>query len=306
MYDVIAIGEILVEVSTAEPFGHGVPGRLGISGDALNVAAAAAAAGARTAIVAIVPDDELGDSVVGRVRALNISDEMIVRRDGQQGVYFVHADPSGQREFSYARTGSVGSTLCVDDLPLHHLAEAGVVVASGITAAISTSGREALLAAARMSRRFAYDPNFRPRLMSAEDAAALLDEVVSHAWVVTPSHPAETAALLHVSSAEDAVASVAARGPAVVAVTKGADGVTLGVNGTIGDVAAVPASRVVDQTGAGDSFLGTLVARLALGDDPRQAARLAVSAASLAVGFAGGADTVASLDAVRTHAQAAA
>ena len=47
-FDVVVMGEILVEVATDVAFGHGVPAQLGISGDALNVAAAAAAAGART------------------------------------------------------------------------------------------------------------------------------------------------------------------------------------------------------------------------------------------------------------------
>ena len=40
-YDVIVLGEVLVEVATEAPFGDGAEARMGISGDALNVAAAA-------------------------------------------------------------------------------------------------------------------------------------------------------------------------------------------------------------------------------------------------------------------------
>ena len=41
-FDVVVLGEVLLEVGTEQPFGHGVPARLQVSGDALNVAACAA------------------------------------------------------------------------------------------------------------------------------------------------------------------------------------------------------------------------------------------------------------------------
>lgn len=302
MFDVITIGEILLEVSTDRPFGHGVPARLGVSGDALNAAAAAAAAGARTAVVAVLPDDELGDSIAARVRELGVSDVLLVRRSGQQGVYFVHGDPDGERGFAYARAGSVGSTLRPDDLPRDALAAAGIVVASGITGAISASSRAALVDAARIATRFAYDPNFRARLTTADAARVLLDEIVPLAAVITPSFPVETRGLLGAETAADAADALRARGVGIVAVTCGAEGVELRTDGDATWVDAVPAVRVIDQTGAGDAFLGTFAARLALGDDVAGAAQLAAAAASLAVGFAGGADTVAPLAEVRAHA----
>ena len=55
-------------------------------------------------------------------------------------MYLVHSDPEGEREFAYARSGSVGSSLSADDLDLDVLAAAGAVVASGITCAISRVG----------------------------------------------------------------------------------------------------------------------------------------------------------------------
>ncbi len=70
--------------------------------------------------------------------------------------------------------------------------------------------------------------------------------------------------------------------------------VTLGADGVLAvtpeqDIAlpAVPAADVVDTTGAGDTFVGTLAARLALGDDLIAAVREATYAASLAVTWPG-------------------
>jgi 2-dehydro-3-deoxygluconokinase len=119
----------------------GVTARLGVSGDALNVAAAAAAAGADVGLAAILPDDDLGDALHARVVELGISDRLLTHRTGQQGLYIVHADPQGEREFSYVRGGSVGSTLSPDDLDANALRSAGAVVTSGITGAISASAR---------------------------------------------------------------------------------------------------------------------------------------------------------------------
>jgi 2-dehydro-3-deoxygluconokinase len=188
-FDVVAMGEILLEVATDVPFGHGVPAQLGISGDALNVAAAAAAAGARTALLAVLPDDDLGQAVAARIAELGISTDLLKFRPGQQGVYLVHCDPDGQREFSYARSGSVGSTLGPDDVDPDVFAAAGAVIAGGIACAISATSRAAVYRAAEVSRRFVFDPNYRPRLTSVEDATAAVFELAPKAFLVTPSFP---------------------------------------------------------------------------------------------------------------------
>ena len=59
---------------------------------------------------------------------------------------------------------------------------------------------------------------------------------------------------------------------------------------------------VVDQTGAGDVFAGTVIARLALGDDLRTAVKIGAAAASLAVGGTDGSGGIAPLETVRAHA----
>jgi 2-dehydro-3-deoxygluconokinase len=303
-FDVVVLGEILVEVSTDQPFGNDVPARLGISGDALNVAAAAAAAGARVGLVSVLTDDDLGQAITERVRELGISTELLRYRHGQQGVYLVHSDPEGQREFSYARSGSVGSTLCPDDLDGQALASAGAVIASGITCAISSTAKAAVFVAARTARRFVYDPNYRPRLTSAEDASADLSTLSHYAYLVTPSYPGETSALLGAGTAQEAASSLMRTGTAIVAVTCGAEGMHLQDGADSHWIDAVPAPSVVDQTGAGDALVGTLAARLVLGDSAEVAARTAAAAASLVVGGRGGTGLVPTLEQTRAHQRA--
>jgi ribokinase len=71
-----------------------------------------------------------------------------------------------------------------------------------------------------------------------------------------------------------------------VIVTLGADGALVA---TAEHDAAIPAppAQVVDTTGAGDAFVGTLAARLALGDDLAAAADKAVDAATMTVTWPG-------------------
>lgn len=302
-FDVVVLGEILVEVATDAPFGHGVPAQMGISGDALNVAAAAAAAGARVGLVAVLTDDELGQAIAGRVRALGISIELLRFRAGQQGVYLVHSDPEGQREFSYARTGSVGSTLSPEDLDTEALAEAGAVVASGIACAISSTAREAVVSAAEAARRFVFDPNYRPRLTSAAEATAVLTELAGRCYLVTPSFPGETTALLGAETPEEAARSLLSVGAQMVAVTCGASGVHLQDDTGSWWIDAIPAPAVVDQTGAGDALVGTLTARLVLGDGFQDAAAFAAAAASLVVGGKGGTGLVPTFEQTLAHAR---
>ena len=307
-FDVVVMGEILVEVATDVAFGHGVPAQLGISGDALNVAAAAAAAGARVGLVSVLPDDDLGKAIAARIDELGISTGLLKFRTGQQGVYLVHCDPDGQREFSYARSGSVGSTLSPDDVDPAVFSSAGAVIAGGIACAISETSRAAVLKAAQVSHRFVFDPNFRPRLTSVESATAVLAEVAQRAFLVTPSFPGETSALLATSSPEEAAVKLRSLGAANVAVTCGAEGIQLD-----GDLAhglteswidAIPAPAVVDQTGAGDAFVGTLTARLVLGDSFPGAARYGAAAASLVVGGKGGTGFIPTLEQTLAHAGA--
>ena len=65
---------------------------------------------------------------------------------------------------------------------------------------------------------------------------------------------------------------------------------------------AVPAPAVVDQTGAGDAFVGTLTARLVLGDDFPTAARFGAAASSLVVGGKGGTGCIPTFEQTRAHA----
>lgn len=300
--DVLVLGEPLVELSTVDPFTDGISMRLAFSGDALNAASAAAAAGARTALLARVPADELGDAMAARIAELGVDTRALVRVPGQHGVYLTHIDPDGKRQFAYARGASAGSQLGPDDVTEELIGGASVVVASGITCAVSRSAAAAVSRAAELAPRFVYDPNFRPRLTSATDAGAALRALAPHAELVTPSWPEEARQLLALpadAGPRDAVAAVRRLGAPSVALTMGAEGTLVDTGTDVVTVPPVPPPSVVDQTGAGDVFTGNVAARLAAGDSMADAARFGAAAAALSVQGRGGTGYLPTVDETR-------
>jgi 2-dehydro-3-deoxygluconokinase len=300
---VVVIGEILVELSSREAFAPGVEFRLGFSGDALNAAAAAAAAGAHAVLVARVPDDELGDVMLAAVARLGIDGSALIRLPGEHGAYLTHADPTGQRQFVYLRRGSAGSTLGPADLD-GRLPRDAVVLASGIACAVSPSATATVRRAAELAGDFVYDPNFRSRLTSTKEAARVFRDLAPLARLVTPSWPDEVRALLDLPGGGDpstAAAGVEQLGARAVALTCGPDGVLLREQARETHIEAPPSPKVVDQTGAGDAFVGTVAGRLAVGDELEEAVRLGAAAASLSVQAAGGTGFVPTLEQSRRH-----
>ncbi|GAB2885918.1 PfkB family carbohydrate kinase [Streptomyces mayteni] len=307
--DVVLIGEILVEFSCEDPLADGARIRLGFSGDVLNAAAAAAAAGARAAVLTAVADDRLGDALVARVSALGVDTSLIRRVPGGNGAYLLHGDLTGEREFTYWRTGSVASRLDVADVERERatLAAARALVVTGIGGALSDGSRRAVPAAARIAAEggaaVVYDPNYRARLTSRERARALLAEVAPHCALVTPSCPADALELLGTADPTAAAEAVLALGARAAAVTSGADHVVVTDPGGPLTLPVPVVADAVDATGAGDVLTGTTAARLALGDPLPTAVGLGIAAASLSVAGRGGTGRIPTLAETRAAAR---
>lgn len=289
VWDVVALGEALVEFNQTRP---GEPQYLqGFGGDTSNAAIAAARAGARAAYLTRLGSDAFGQALLD-LWAREGVDTTAVERDAQHptGIYFVTHGAAGH-EFSYLRAGSAASRMAPAWLlgaPVSVLQQCRILHVSGISLAVSASACDTAFEAMRLARaagaRVAFDPNLRLKLWPLARARACIAHAVSLCDIFLPGLD-DMAALLGLHDA-DAIADWGhAQGAATVVVKLGADGVLLSSADP-----AVPRQRVpgrsvalVDATGAGDCFDGNLLARLALGDDLAAAVRYANAAASLTV-----------------------
>ena len=291
-WDVVVIGEILVELSSPVALRDSTHFALSFSGDALNAAAGAAAAGASVGILTKVGDDEFGAAITEYVARLGVDTSLIRTTSAPNGLYLTGADPDGRRDFIYARRGSAASLLGPEDVSTGIVDSAGSLLVSGITQAISPSAAAAALRGARLMRDrgriVVYDPNYRPRLTTPEAAAAAFADIAPLADVVTPSWPQDTAALFGGTDSRAAAQAALDAGASAAVITLGEDGLLLADGTGVRHYPAFDPPAVVDATGCGDILTGTLTARLVLGDDLDLAVRLGMAAAAEAVGHRGG------------------
>lgn len=291
-YDLLAVGECMVELSAAESLGEAGTLRRSYGGDVLNALVTAARLGARTGFLSRVGDDPFGASMLKAWRDEGIDTKGARLEAGDNGVYFISVAADGEREFSYRRDGSPASRLSPEDLDEAQIAASEWLLLSGITQALSDSARETTLQAAHIGRRHgvrvAYDPNYRPRLWRERGGVAVardaFNEIAVLADWVLPSHPAD---LLLAGDGSEAPLDSVRRFAACchnVALKCGAGGVVLAADGVITQVAGQRVPQVVDSTGAGDAWNGAFLHHLARGAAPEQAARHAnqVAAATLA------------------------
>ena len=136
--------------------------------------------------------------------------------------------------------------------------------------AVTSRARELAI---KSGTRICFDPNIRPNRWGGEVApAAEVSRDLIPGTFLFRSNDAEARAIAGVDDPRDAAAEIAALGAEIAVVTLGADGVV--VRGACEAELPAPEVEVVTTLGAGDAFMGTLVAGLAeLGWDGSRARR---------------------------------
>ncbi len=167
----LAFGEALVAFIAADghPWRSAAMFRRTVVGAEFNVAAGLARLGHRVQFAGRVGNDPLGQVVEEACRAHDIEGH-IVRDDGSfTGVLVRDMQVSRPTTVGYARSGSAGSLLCIDDLSDCAVREARVLHTTGITAVLSPQSLEAVRWAIATAHSagvlVSFDPNVRWRLM---------------------------------------------------------------------------------------------------------------------------------------------
>lgn len=276
--------------------------KAGYGGDTSNCAIAAARQGARVGYITAVGDDVFGRELCQLWDREGVSTEF-VRSDPSSptGLYIITPSPSG-RDFAYYRAGSAASRYGPQDLPLDALKRTRIIQLSGISQAIGEGPRSAgtaLIAAARDAGcDVAYDTNLRLKLWGLETARAVMHAAIAQSTVALPSYD-DSVVLTGLDDPDRIVDSYLDLGCRVVVLKMGAEGA---LAATAHERRHVPPHPVtpLDATGAGDTFDGAFLARLAAGDGPFAAARYAAVAAALTTTGYGAVAPIPSADTVWT------
>ena len=249
-----------------------------------NSAVAAVRAGADVRYVGAVGNDEFGSTSLTELRAEGIDVTDVVVKEGcATGAAVIVVDPVGENQIAVA----VGANAAVtaDDVRV------AIERAEGWPGCVLVS-TEISVPAVRAAVEESVVKGWRCVLNPAPVVPGIVD-LLGLAPIITPNRGElrDLYTLLGHSdeaSVEAMAVAVADHTNAAVVVTLGADGVLVcDDGGTRTTIAAGKADRVVDTTGAGDTFNGVFAAELAAGQDVETAARRGVAAAALSVQAAG-------------------
>ena len=271
---------------------------LGGKGANQAVAAARFAEDATVRLIATVGEDAAGDTALGVLQDAGVDVSGVARTaDAPTGQAFIMNDAAGENIIIVTS----GANMVTDPASCAGEESANVLLAQGELTPEHSAALPAL--AERTGARFVL--NLAP--VTTRDRALI---AAADPLIVNETEAADVLGVprdLGLDEVLDGLAVAVGRGLATSAV------VTLGAQGALvieGDgedertmVASPAVSEVVDTTGAGDAFAGTLATALAQGMSLVDAARYAAAAGSLAVRAAGAASSYASGDAVRDLAE---
>jgi 2-dehydro-3-deoxygluconokinase len=287
----------MVELSGRE----GDSWRMGFAGDTFNAAWYARAVlpeDRRIAYVTALGDDPFSRGMRQFIDDAGVISDRIRTIPGRKpGLYAITLE-GAERSFTYWRGESAARSLADDVGWLNQaLAEAELIYLSGITLAIlDDAGRDRLMVVLGEQRaagaRIAFDPNYRPALWESEgQARRALERIYECCDVALPTFEDDQKLFGDKSPAETAE-RLARSGIGEIVVKNGAEPCLVANSDFRGEIAAVPPERLVDTTGAGDSFSGSYLAGRILGLAPERAAALAHRVAAQVIGTHGALTTI--------------
>jgi len=266
LLDVIALGETMVLFlgQQAGPLREATTFSRHIAGAESNVAVGLCRLGRSAGFISRLVDDEFGRFILMRVRGEGVDvSHVIVDASAPTGVLFRERREAGPVDVLYYRRGSAASRLSPADLNAEYIAGARYLVLSGITPALSESCRQTVFDAAEIARAagvtVVVDPNVRLKLWSADEARAVIRDLLSHADLALPGLE-EAQLLTGESDARAAAAALLNLGPSMVVVKLGEQGALALTAEGIVESPATKIPRVVDPVGAGDAFAAGFLA----------------------------------------------
>jgi sugar/nucleoside kinase (ribokinase family) len=267
MYDVVAMGELLIDFTCVSKDGEGYPTMAAHPGGApANFLAALAKFGTSAALLGKVGNDAFGKLLTGTLDQAGIGTSGIIMADDVfTTLAFVTLDETGNREFSFSRKPGADTCLSYDELNME-LIDGAKVFHFGTLSLTDEPARtttyKAVEYAKSAGKLITYDPNLRKPLwkdleevkkqliwgMSKADVVKISDEEVEFLWGLGVEEGAD-----YILKNFDVK---------LVFVTCGADGCYFKNAVASGKVPSLSNIKVVDTTGAGDIFGGSAVYKL--------------------------------------------
>ena len=312
MYDVTALGELLIDFTMKSADATGYPTMEAHPGGAIpNFLAAVSKFGGACAQLGKVGNDAFGKMLLRTLTEADIDiSGMVIDPTVFTTLAFVTLDPSGDRSFSFARKPGSDMMIRFDELKLSLIEDAKAFHFGTLSLThepARTATQKAVAYAKELGKLITFDPNLRePLWESLEEAKKQILWGLQQADVVKISDN-EVDFLFDLTPEEGAKHILNAFGCKLVFVTCGPEGAVFANKEAFGKVPGIKGVKVVDTTGAGDIFGGSAVIKIldsnkrpeALTEEELRAiTRFACTAASLSTQKPGGVSSVPALEEV--------
>ena len=272
MKKVIAIGEALIDFIPHEKGRalNDVENFLRVPGGApLNVAAAVAKLGGKSQMLTKLGQDGFGDAILNEVKPLGVDVSRISRtNEANTALAFVSLRENGERDFSFYRNPSADMLLSAEEICLEDFNEKDILhfcSVSLIDAPIKEAHRRAIEIAKEKGCLISFDPNVRlPLWKNPEDCRKAILEFLPLSNIVKISDE-ELEFITGIKDEKEALDFLLTGDVKVIIYTKGTNGAEFI---TKERVIFSPSFKVSaqDTTGAGDSFIGSLLYQVAEGE----------------------------------------
>lgn len=266
MYDVIAIGEVLIDFTPDGVNSQGIARFARNPGGApANVLAMNARLGGKTAFIGKVGKDDFGTFLKSVLDESGIDTRGVVMDpDVNTTIAFVQLNEFGDRSFSFYRKPGADMMLreeeidqqMIDDCHIFHYGSISFTDEPCRSAALG-----AIAYAKSKGKLMSYDPNYREFLWDSEERA--VSEIMNALPMADILKVSEEEMLLLTGETdlETGAQMLRKQGPALVLVSRGEFGSFYCAECGTGQVPAFKV-KVVDTTGSGDAFLGAIHYRL--------------------------------------------
>ncbi|MBS4206574.1 carbohydrate kinase [Bacillus sp. FJAT-50079] len=267
MFDIVALGELLIDFTPSGETGNGNPlFEQNAGGAPANVLAALSKLGKKTAFIGKVGDDAFGKFLEESLKKAHIDPKgLVFSKEIPTTLAFVHLDKDGDRSFSFYRQPGADMMLAQEDIPIEVIEKSKMFHFGSISLTHEISAEATLYAvqkAKEENKRISFDPNLRASLWDdLSHAKHMINLGLQFADILKVSEE-ELTFLTGESDMDKATNMIYCQYDIpLIFVTLGEKGCYYRHGSLTGHVPGFSV-KVVDTTGAGDAFLGGVLYKL--------------------------------------------
>lgn len=267
MYDVVALGELLIDFT---PYGKSNQNNdlleVNPGGAPCNVLSILSKLGYKTGFIGKVGNDGFGKLLKGVLKNEGIStDGLVLSDEYNTTAAFVHLDENGERSFSFYRNIGADEMLTEDEINVEMIKNSKILHFGTLSMTkdpVKSATKKAIDIAKENGVLISFDPNYRPALWKDEESVKEAIHYGLSKCDILKISDNELEFITNINDVNEAIIEIKNKyNIKLILVTLGEKGSMYWYNNCIGYRSGFKGD-VVDTTGAGDTFHGALLSKI--------------------------------------------